>query len=96
MLFYSCQPSFLLFYSHCSYAHCSGLRCSTSLRRCARSTSARSATARVSGVGPVASMVVVLVAFLLMSVGEPLLGQQLAPLLPDAEATREAFEAGMQ
>ena len=31
-----------------------------------------------------------------MSVGEPLLGQQLAPLLPDAEATREAFEAGMQ
>ncbi|GAB5543529.1 MAG: hypothetical protein SangKO_032890 [Sandaracinaceae bacterium] len=57
---------------------------------------AMSATARVSGVGPVASMVVVLVAFLLMSVGEPLLGQQLAPLLPDSEATREAFEAGMQ
>lgn len=51
------------------------------------------ATARVAGSGPLASMVVVIVPFLLMMFAEPMLVDALSPWLPDTEALRQAAEA---
>lgn len=51
-----------------------------------------SSIARVAGVGPIAAMVVVVVPFVILFVGEPLLLQGLQPLLPDSEAIREAMD----
>ena len=52
------------------------------------------ATARQAlGIGPIASLAVVLVPFLAMFVVEPLLFRLLAPLLPSSEEMRQALEA---
>ena len=51
-----------------------------------------SSTARVAGVGPIAAMVVVIVPFVILFIGEPLLIEALAPILPDSETIREAVD----
>jgi len=51
-----------------------------------------SSVARVAGVGPIAAMVVVVVPFVILFIGEPLLLQALSPILPDSEAIREAAD----
>ncbi len=48
--------------------------------------------ARVAGVGPIASMVVVLIPFVVLFLVEPLALEMIRPLLPDSEAIREAVE----
>ena len=50
-------------------------------------------TARVAGVGPIASMVVVLIPFVVLFLVEPLALEAIRPLLPDSEAIRQAVES---
>ncbi|MCB9595532.1 MAG: hypothetical protein H6719_22620 [Sandaracinaceae bacterium] len=53
---------------------------------------AMTSTARMARVGPIASMVVVLVPFVVLFLVEPLVLELIRPLLPSSEAVREAAQ----